>query len=86
MADCYLYILESEKNGRYYIGVSEDLNDRLNRHNQGRSLATKAYRPWMLIYSERFDDRRSALARERQLKAWKNRERIGQLIGRSKSS
>ncbi|MFO7601004.1 MAG: GIY-YIG nuclease family protein [Candidatus Desulfacyla sp.] len=38
----YVYIIQSEKGGTYYVGSTQDLNSRLDRHNQGRSKYTKA--------------------------------------------
>ena len=37
----YVYILQSEKDGTYYIGSTQDLDERLKRHNEGRSKYTK---------------------------------------------
>jgi putative endonuclease len=78
----YLYILKSKVNERFYIGTTADLNDRIKRHNEGRSKSTKLGRPWEVVYTEEFDNRSKALARERQLKNWKNRKRIEDLINR----
>jgi putative endonuclease len=77
-----VYVLKSSVVDTYYIGVTADLEDRIRRHNEGRSRATKAYRPWEIAYTEEYSSRSQALARERQLKAWKNKERIRQLINR----
>jgi len=41
----YAYIIESEKNERYYIGQTDDLEARLDRHNKGRNHSTKPYLP-----------------------------------------
>jgi putative endonuclease len=76
----YLYILKSKVNDRFYIGMTSNLDDRIKRHNEGRSKATKSGRPWELVYTEEFGNRSEALARERQLKRWKNRKRIEDLI------
>ncbi|MEK6155052.1 GIY-YIG nuclease family protein [Flavobacteriaceae bacterium 3-367] len=46
---CYVYILYSHKNGRYYIGQTANLDDRLRRHNNGTERATAPYRPWSLV-------------------------------------
>jgi len=76
----YLYILRSEKNGHFYTGIAADVGDRLRRHNGGRSISTKSGRPWRVVYTEEFADRSSAMCRERQIKSWKSREMIEQLI------
>jgi putative endonuclease len=37
--------------GKYYIGLSEDIHQRLIQHNQGDSKWTAKYRPWQLVWS-----------------------------------
>jgi|GEM_PF-3724101 len=42
---CYVYILESELDGTFYIGSTRDVGERLARHNEGRSGYTKSRVP-----------------------------------------
>jgi predicted GIY-YIG superfamily endonuclease len=57
--------------GSLYIGETNDLADRIARHNDGRGSSFIASRcPVRLVYSETHPDRDTALARERQLKRW----------------
>jgi putative endonuclease len=58
------YILKSEKNGTHYYGHSQNLEKRLNDHNNGRVRSTKAHRPWKIIYVEEFSLRSEARERE----------------------
>ncbi|MCF8119871.1 MAG: GIY-YIG nuclease family protein [Deltaproteobacteria bacterium] len=44
----YVYILQSEKDSTYYVGSTQDLESRLERHNQGRSKYTKGKGPWKI--------------------------------------
>ncbi|MBI4931952.1 MAG: GIY-YIG nuclease family protein [Bacteroidetes bacterium] len=44
-----VYILHSKKINKYYVGSTQDLNDRLKRHNEGRSVYTKKGLPWELM-------------------------------------
>jgi putative endonuclease len=67
------YIIESGKNGKFYIGQTKDINDRLKRHNNGESLVTKYGIPWRLIKLENFNTRTEAIKRERYLKSLKNK-------------
>jgi putative endonuclease len=76
----YLYILQSLATGTYYIGTTSDLEDRLHRHNSGRSKYTKRHVPWKLVYQEEYPTRSAAMKRERQLKNWKSRDRIESLV------
>ena len=76
----YLYILQSQTTGRYYIGVSHDLNRRIIEHNQGQTPSTRNRGPWELVYTEDYSTNSEALARERQLKSWKSHQAITDLI------
>lgn len=53
----------------YIIGQSGDLDDRIVRHNSGRSEYTKSGRPWILIHGEGYKTRSEAIKRERFLKS-----------------
>ncbi len=75
-----VYILYSGKLDRYYIGYTSDVQDRLLKHNRMSKGYTSRGIPWDLVYTELFKDKKSAILRERQLKKWKNRERIESLI------
>ena len=63
-----VYILKSESTGRFYKGSTEDLDVRLKSHNAGKVKSTMAFRPWVVHYSESFEDKADALKRERFLK------------------
>jgi putative endonuclease len=75
-----LYILQSEKHQRYYVGSTDDLNRRLWEHNTGQSKYTKTGIPWKLVYFHHFDDSKSGLRAERKIKSLKSRRIIGELI------
>ena len=77
----FLYILESEKDGRYYIGVSSDPCRRLIEHNKGLSKSTRVRRPFKLVYKEKFQDIGSAYRRERYLKGLKSSKVIARIVG-----
>jgi putative endonuclease len=77
----YTYILYSKKIDRYYIGSSANLQDRIKRHNQGRSKATKpGASDWTLVFSEEYPSRQEAVARELFIKRQKSRVFIKKLI------
>ena len=78
----YIYILQSEKTGRYYVGSTKDPESRLRKHNKGDVKSTKPYRPWKIIYNKSFDTRNEAEIRERQIKSWKSRDDIERLINK----
>ena len=65
----YVYILQSIKDKSLYIGYTTDLRKRLKEHNSGKSLATKPFRPYKLIFYEAFLSRKDAKNREVYLKS-----------------
>ncbi|MBU1126765.1 MAG: GIY-YIG nuclease family protein [Patescibacteria group bacterium] len=67
----YIYILHSVNFGRYYVGFTSNLKKRLKYHNKGSNRSTRAYRPYELIYFEKFVFKTEALKRERQIKKFK---------------
>jgi putative endonuclease len=70
----FIYVLRSQKDNSFYIGQTNNIGDRLARHNSGRSLSTKSKRPWELIYQKDFTTRSEAVLFERKLKSFKNRD------------
>ena len=76
----YLYILKSQKDNGFYIGITKDLEDRIKRHNQGRVKSTKPRRPWQLVYFEKYRSKSEALKRELHLKQMKSARYIRDLL------
>ncbi|SEQ41067.1 GIY-YIG nuclease family protein [Neolewinella agarilytica] len=76
----YVYILYSPTKDKYYIGYTGQLTDRFQRHQQGRSKSTKAGRPWLIAYLERFDDPTGAYRRESYIKKQKSRKYVQALV------
>lgn len=64
----YTYVLQSLKNSSLYIGYTENLKERLERHNSGAVSHTKKYMPWELIHYEAYKNERDAKRREKYLK------------------
>ncbi|HPJ80494.1 MAG TPA: GIY-YIG nuclease family protein [Candidatus Portnoybacteria bacterium] len=76
----YTYIIKSRKNNKHYIGQTNNIKDRIKRHNNGESLSTKFGVPWTLIHFEKFKNRSEAVKRERYLKSLKNKNYIEKFI------
>lgn len=64
----YVYILQSLKDRKFYIGYTNDLQRRLREHNSGSSFATKPRIPFKLVYYEAYPHRKDAEERERFFK------------------
>jgi putative endonuclease len=81
----YAYILQSVKSGRYYIGHTEDIQKRLERHNTGKVKATRNKGPWVLMSYETYETKSEANSRELYIKSMKSRTFIEKLIAEFKS-
>ncbi|UCH24048.1 MAG: GIY-YIG nuclease family protein [Deltaproteobacteria bacterium] len=79
-----VYIIQSQKDGSYYVGSAQDITGRIERHNQGRSKYTKSKRPWKIVHIEEFDTRSEAHKRERQIKSRKSLDYIEKLVRSSR--
>ncbi len=75
-----VYIIRSERNGRYYTGQAQDPQHRLREHNDGKVKATRYMRPWVLVYIEEFADATEARRREYWIKSMKSRSYLESLI------
>ena len=62
------YILYSVTKLKFYIGQTNDIEDRLKRHNNGSSLSTKSGIPWKIIYSITLSSRSEAVLLETKIK------------------
>ena len=80
----FVYIIESLKDGTYYVGSTQNLSERLERHNQVRSTYTKVKKPWRLVFSEEHPDRSRARIRENEIKSRKSKSYIETLVRASR--
>ena len=65
----YVYILQSKVNtDRFYIGFTENIENRLKAHNSGKDPHTSKYKPWRIKTAIAFTYRQKALDFERYLK------------------
>lgn len=64
----HVYVLHSEKDAGLYIGYTTNIKNRLNEHNEGSVISTKARRPLHLIFLETYLNKADAVRRERYLK------------------
>jgi len=76
LMDFVVYILQSEKDGSFYIGQTGDLPNRLKRHNQGLEKYTSRKVPWKLYWSKSVASRSEAVKLERKIKNLKSRLRV----------
>lgn len=79
----YVYIIQSDSTNRYYIGSTQDLTERIDGHNSGKTTSTRKRGPWKLVYHEEFETKTEALKREREIKRKKSAESIRRILSNS---
>ena len=76
----YVYVLRNKLNNKFYIGSTNNLDERIKRHNEGRSGYTKRGK-WEVYYFEEYKTRSEAMKREKEIKSKKSRKYIENLVG-----
>lgn len=69
--NCFVYILTNTSNTTLYIGVTSNIERRINEHKSGLIEGfSKKYKLKKLVYLEDYNDINQAIGREKQLKNW----------------
>ncbi len=63
-----VYILYSRSSKRYYVGQTANIEQRIERHNQGKVLSTKRGTPWDVIHVIPVNNRSEAVVLEKKIK------------------
>jgi len=69
-----VYVLKSEASGKFYAGLTSNIQRRLQEHNSGVNRMTRHGRPWQLIHWEECANRTEAREREKYFKSGVGRE------------
>ena len=72
----FVYLIESLKDDKYYLGQTNNLEERLKYHNTGRCKYTKIRWQWILKVYKVFPTQTEAMREEKKLKQLKNRTAI----------
>jgi predicted GIY-YIG superfamily endonuclease len=74
MTFTYVYTLQSEANpDRFYVGLTDALQERLRKHNAGEVSHTAKFKPWFIKTAIAFRDRERVAAFETYLKSGSGR-------------
>ena len=77
----YTYILYSPSLNTYYVGHTElDPESRLTAHLKDHAGFTSRAKDWVIVFEKAFDSKVEAYAFDRQIKGWKSRRAIQNLI------
>ncbi len=64
----YTYVLRSKKDNKLYVGFTQDLRSRLEKHNKGQIDSTKTRVPFEIVYYEACTNEEKAIKREKYFK------------------
>lgn len=64
----YVYVLQSKKDGDFYVGCTKDLKTRIKLHNAKKVDSTAKRTPFVLLYYEAYIDSNDAYRREKYMK------------------
>lgn len=72
----YVYIVKCSDNS-YYIGFTNDLERRINEHNDGLNSESYTYtrKPVELVFYHEFNDVNQAIRFEKQVKGWSRKKK-----------
>jgi len=76
--DFWVYIMTNKRDSVLYIGMTNDLTRRVSEHQSSEILGfTADSRCHKLIFWEHYSDVHDAIAREKQLKSWSRKKKVG---------
>ena len=76
----YIYILKSTKDGKLYVGYSNNVKRRFAKHNAGKIKVTRNRRPFKLIYYEAYLNQQDATEREKYFKTGWGRTHLKKVL------
>ncbi len=76
----FVYVLQSLKDGKLYIGFTADIENRIKEHSSGKNASTESRSPFKLAYYEAHNSKKDALRRESYFKTSKGKATLRQMI------
>lgn len=76
----FVYIIQSQKHNRYYIGCTNNIKTRIKQHNDKQNYSTKNGIPWKLIIYKKFENQQKAYQCEKKIKSYKGGNAFKRLI------
>ena len=76
----YVYVIRSQLDGRLYIGYTTNLQNRLQKHRDGKVISTNPRRPFELIFYEAYKSMEDAKRRERYFKSTKGKSSLRMML------
>ncbi len=77
------YILKSQIAPKTYVGHTDSMDRRLSEHNNGKSIFTRRYKPWSILYTEEFTHENESIKKEEYFKSGAGRRWIKKTLFKS---
>jgi len=78
-----VYVLRFHRDGKRYVGSTNDLKRRISEHRRGHTTSTRHRGPFELVRVEEFETEEEARKREKFLKTGKGREDLNRLLNKT---
>ncbi len=75
-----IYVLQSQVDGSLYKGMTTNMENRLKQHNAAKTKSTKSKKPWIVVYTEYFNNAQDARNREKYFKTAAGRRFLKQIL------
>lgn len=79
----YVYILQSLKDNKLYVGFTDNIERRLKEHNDGKNFSTKSRTPFKMIFYEALPSIEEATEREKFYKSGRGHEVLYKILFKS---
>ena len=76
----FVYILEGKRNGKYYVGSTENLERRMLHHVNGHTPTTKRFGGIKLVFKQYYDNIGDARKIEKKLKKMKRKDYLIKIV------
>ena len=80
MGEYTVYVLRSLRDWGFYVGITDNLRNRMMKHERGGVRSTKHRQPFVLVYTECCSSRVEARSREKFLKSGPGHQYLGQVV------
>jgi len=81
----FLYIVQC-KDGSFYTGITTSIKRRFLEHKTGRGgLYTRKKKANQVVHLEKFQTKKEALEREKQIKGWRREKKVNLIKGKLRS-
>ena len=72
----FVYAIKSIYKNYIYVGITDNIERRVNQHNKGYNKTTRAYIPFEIILIEQCENRKFARIREKYYKSGSGKEKL----------